>query len=188
MKTTNAEKEKLRREKIKADPIAYALYLQKERERNKKRKAANPDYFNLANKKFRLKNKGSVKYRFKSLNDVSKREGVNLEIDEQDLKEFLQGEKCYITGIPLKEHLSNTSCAYYLDRVGKKEFGGDGLKGGDYHPDNVLPCIFKFNEAREILGLSPKEMKLLFLPIRAKNKIKNMFNKIKNLWRGYEKK
>ena len=127
-------------------------------------------------------------YRFNDLKSVSKRENVNLSITLDELKHILLNEKCYLTGIKISEHLKQTKVAYYLDRIGKKEYGGDGKRGGDYCIDNVRPCIFKTNELRDVLNITDKQAVLLFYPYRLYIKANNTINKIKDFFKNLLKK
>lgn len=118
-------------------------------------------------------------WRYRELKSCSKEFGVNCYITLDQLKEILENESCYLTGIKLSEHLHQTKSAYYLDRIGKKEYGGDGKRGGDYILGNVRPCIFKLNELRDKLDLTDKQAQMLFFPAKIFIKAKKVIEKIK---------
>lgn len=170
--------------KIKSDPVLFAQYQIKKMADNKKiweNRKNDPKFIENRKKRqiaYYNRNKGSIAYRFSTLKTMAKEDGVNNHITKDQLENLLNTSYCYITGIKLSDHLKDTSKAYYLDRIGKPEFGGNGLGGGDYHIDNVLPCIFKFNYAREILGFTPEQMKLLFIPLKLVIKYKTIKNKV----------
>lgn len=127
--------------------------------------------------------RGTLIKRFWSLQEKARIDGVKNHITKEELEHILQTRFCYLTGIKISEHLEETSKAYYLDRIGKKEHGGNGLGGGDYHLDNVLPCLFSANSAREKLGLTTTQMKYLFLPAKVYFKTKSIYNKIKKFFK-----
>lgn len=128
----------------------------------------NPDFM----EKRRVKNRKYLKeyreqglYRFKSLKDNARKVG-GTNLTSEELRNIIDNEKCYISGIALKDAAIYQKVSYFLDRIGKIENGGDGISGGNYNKDNVLPALFAFNQLREALKLTPEEMKTLFEPIR----------------------
>lgn len=121
----------------------------------------------------------NFKVRLNQMKKLAKECNVNCLITEDELRHILHNEKCYLTGIKISEDLINHKFAYYLDRIGKKEFGGDGKKGGDYVLGNVRPCIFKVNRIRDTLDITSTQAKILFYPARIYVGLNNIVNKIK---------
>lgn len=126
-------------------------------------------------------------WRWNQLKMTAKKQGVVNHFTQQQLKDFWRDNPtCYISGKNIWDHMTTYKTAYFLDRIGKVEHGGDGKKGGDYHPDNVRTCLIEYNRLRGLWDVSPQEMVLFIFCLkiywkleRLKNKVITAFNKLK---------
>lgn len=159
---------KTQMDKIKADPIKLEKFVNYNKEYKKQYKED-------------IKQNDPFRLRFYDLLKKAKEENVKCEITKEELEQKLIQSSCYLTGKSIAEDIQKTTYAYYLDRIGKKEYGGNGIGGGDYVWGNVEVCIFSANEMRGILGLSSKKAKLLFFPARIYWNTEKFIKKIKKM-------
>jgi hypothetical protein len=151
------------------------------------RQKKDPLKFEKLKKEMRIRSKrckdlarGTIHARFKNLQEKAREKKIKNNISKDLLNKLIQSEKCYVSGIKISQVSPFFPYAYFLDRIGLPEFGGNGKKGGDYDLKNIRVVSPIFNLIREQFHLSHEEMEKLFKPIRdsSDNEIKEILLKI----------
>lgn len=170
------------REKMKADPIRYAEYLEKEKKRNSKRRL-DPvlnQSIHESQKRYREKIRGTDKARFNCINRTCADKGILNQFEDEVLVNYWNDTtvECHYFGILMCDYFDLRGHAYGKDRCGKTEHRGDGIRGGNYHPDNCVNACVEANDLREVLNMTSKTFRLLCTPIRIYNRTKRKANQL----------
>lgn len=136
-------------------------------------KQNNPNKKVYSTKKIYNRNRGSMLLAFQKGKLSASANGVAWLISKSEFEFIHRFKQSYWTG----KKITFGKAGFRLDRKGGLQFGGDGVRGGAYHINNVVVSEFELNSLRDSLNLTVPEFKKLisgYLAFKAqKKKLKN---------------